>query len=125
MRMLRAAAEPSRLRLLALCAQGEFTVSELVQILNQSQPRISRHLKILCEAGFLERLSEGNWAYYRQATEPEARAAAKKAEARYMKTDGRLRRLEGLPLAVKEDTAIKGKRQTVGTGKQKNEGPVI
>jgi len=45
----------------------------------------------------------------------EARAAAKKAEARYMKTDGRLRRLEGLPLAVKEDTAIKGKRQTVGS----------
>ena len=45
----------------------------------------------------------------------EARAQAKKAEARYMKTDGRLRRLEGLPLAVKEDTAIKGKRQTVGS----------
>lgn len=76
MRMLRAAAEPSRLRLLALCTLGEFTVSELVQILNHSQPRISRHLKILCDAGFLERLSEGNWAYYRQATEPEARAAA-------------------------------------------------
>ena len=45
----------------------------------------------------------------------EARAQAKKAEARYAKTDGRLRRLEGLPLAVKEDTAIKGKRQTVGS----------
>jgi ubiquinone/menaquinone biosynthesis C-methylase UbiE len=72
---LRAAADPSRLRLLALCAKGEFTVSELVQILNQSQPRVSRHLKILCDAGFLERLSEGNWAYYRQASGLEARAA--------------------------------------------------
>ena len=43
---LRAVAEPSRLRLLALCAEGEFTVSELVQIIGQSQPRVSRHLKI-------------------------------------------------------------------------------
>lgn len=73
---LRAAADPSRLRLLALCAKGEFTVSELVQILNQSQPRVSRHLKILCDVGFLERLSEGNWAYYRQATGLEARRTA-------------------------------------------------
>ncbi len=73
---LRAAADPSRLRLLALCAKGEFTVSELVQILNQSQPRVSRHLKILCDAGFLERLSEGNWAYYRQASGMQARSSA-------------------------------------------------
>ncbi len=62
---LRAAGEPTRLRLLALCAQAELTVSELVHILGQSQPRVSRHLKLLCEAGLLERLREGTWAFYR------------------------------------------------------------
>lgn len=65
MAALRAAAEPTRLRLLALCAQGELTVSELTQILGQSQPRVSRHLKLLCEAGLLERVPEGTWAFYR------------------------------------------------------------
>src|SRR5471032_3332068 len=53
---LRAAAEPTRLRLLALCARTELTVSELTAILGQSQPRVSRHLKLLCEAGLLDRL---------------------------------------------------------------------
>ncbi len=62
---LRAAAEPSRLRLLALCAHAELTVSELVQIIGQSQPRVSRHLKLLCEAGLLDRSREGTWAFYR------------------------------------------------------------
>ncbi len=62
---LRAAAEPTRLRLLALCAEGELTVSELTEILGQSQPRVSRHLKLLVEAGLLERIREGTWAFYR------------------------------------------------------------
>jgi ArsR family transcriptional regulator len=65
MAALRAAAEPTRLRLLALCAQAELTVTELTQILGQSQPRVSRHLKLLCEAGLLERVPEGTWAFYR------------------------------------------------------------
>src|SRR6185437_16274441 len=64
---LRAAAEPSRLRLLALCAHAELTVSELTTILGQSQPRVSRHLKLLCEAGLLARLREGSWVFYRLA----------------------------------------------------------
>jgi len=64
---LRAAAEPTRLRLLALCGHGEVTVSELVQILGQSQPRVSRHLKLLCDAGLLDRHREGTWAFYRVA----------------------------------------------------------
>src|SRR6266852_2443376 len=51
---LRAVAETTRLRLLVLCAGGELTVSELAQILGQSQPRVSRHLKLLCEAGLSE-----------------------------------------------------------------------
>lgn len=62
---LRAVAEGTRLRILALCAHGELTVSDLVEILGQSQPRVSRHLKLLVEGGLLERQQEGNWAYYR------------------------------------------------------------
>ena len=64
---LRAAAEPTRLRLLMLCAQGELTVSELTDILGQSQPRVSRHLKLLCDAGLLDRFREGSWVFYRLA----------------------------------------------------------
>jgi ArsR family transcriptional regulator len=73
---LRAAAEPTRLRLLALCAQGELTVSELVQILGQSQPRVSRHLKLLCDAGLLDRLPEGSWVFYRLAAGTHADGSA-------------------------------------------------
>lgn len=62
---LRAAAEPTRLRLLALCARGAWCVSDLVSILGQSQPRLSRHLKLLAEAGLLERIPEGANAYFR------------------------------------------------------------
>jgi ubiquinone/menaquinone biosynthesis C-methylase UbiE/DNA-binding transcriptional ArsR family regulator len=64
---LRAAADPSRLRLLSACAQGEWTVTELTQVLAQSQPRVSRHLKLLADAGLLERVREGSWAFYRRA----------------------------------------------------------
>ena len=62
---LRAAGEHSRLRILALCARGELSVSELVQILGQSQPRVSRHLKLMVDAGLLERLPEGTQVYFR------------------------------------------------------------
>jgi ArsR family transcriptional regulator len=64
---LRAAADMTRLRLLLLCSQGEWTVSELTQILGQSQPRVSRHLKLLADAGLLERIPEGSWVFYRRA----------------------------------------------------------
>ncbi len=64
---LKAAAEPTRLRLLALCAHADLTVSDLTQILGQSQPRVSRHLKLLWDAGLLDRHREGSWAYFRLA----------------------------------------------------------
>ncbi|MDO8605848.1 MAG: metalloregulator ArsR/SmtB family transcription factor [Phaeospirillum sp.] len=64
---LRAAAEPTRLRLLHLLAQGDLTVTELTQILSQSQPRVSRHLKLMCDAGLLDRFPEGAWVFYRLA----------------------------------------------------------
>jgi len=66
---LRAVAEPTRLRLLALCAESELTVTELTQILGQSQPRVSRHLKLMCEAGLLSRFREGTWVFYGLATQ--------------------------------------------------------
>jgi len=62
---LRAAAEPTRLRVLALLSRGELAVSELTHILGQSQPRVSRHLKLLCDAGLLDRFPEGAWVFYR------------------------------------------------------------
>lgn len=62
---LRAAGEHTRLRILALCARGELSVSELTQILGQSQPRVSRHLKLMVDAGLLERLPEGTQVYFR------------------------------------------------------------
>ncbi len=64
---LRAAGERTRLRLLALLAQSELTVSELTGILGQSQPRVSRHLRLLCDAGMLQRAQEGSWVLYRLA----------------------------------------------------------
>jgi len=62
---LRAAGEGTRLRVLALLAEAELTVSDLTEILRQSQPRISRHLKLLSEARLVERYREGSWAFYR------------------------------------------------------------
>lgn len=56
---LRAVAEPTRLRLLALAARGSFCVMEFTEILGQSQPRLSRHLKLLCDCGLLDRVREG------------------------------------------------------------------
>jgi len=70
---LRAAGEPSRLRLLALCGQGDLSVSDLAQALGQSEPRVCRHLRILSEAGLIERFRNGQWVHYRlAATSPAA-----------------------------------------------------
>lgn len=62
---LKALAEPSRLRIVSLLSQGEMTVSEIIQVLGQSQPRVSRHLKLLADAGLCERFPEGGWVFYR------------------------------------------------------------
>jgi ubiquinone/menaquinone biosynthesis C-methylase UbiE/DNA-binding transcriptional ArsR family regulator len=62
---LKAAGEETRLRIIALLAEAELTVSDLTDILRQSQPRISRHLRLLAEAGLVERFREGSWAFFR------------------------------------------------------------
>jgi ubiquinone/menaquinone biosynthesis C-methylase UbiE/DNA-binding transcriptional ArsR family regulator len=64
---LKAAGEATRLRILALLAEAELTVSELTDILRQSQPRLSRHLRLLAEGGLVERFREGSWAFFRMA----------------------------------------------------------
>jgi ubiquinone/menaquinone biosynthesis C-methylase UbiE len=64
---LRAAGEATRLRLLRLLSLGEFNVSEITRILGHSQPRVSRHLKLMVEAGLLERYKEGSWVLFRLA----------------------------------------------------------
>ena len=100
---LRAIAEPTRLRLLALCAQGELTVTELTQILGQSQPRVSRHLKLMVEAGMLERFREGTWAFYRLAHD-DATDVTQQLIAMIPKDD------EALALDQERLTAIKATR---------------
>lgn len=65
--VLKASADPSRLRILALLHYGELAVSDLTRILRQSQPRVSRHLKILVDAGLVERHKEGAWVFFRLA----------------------------------------------------------
>ena len=71
---LRAAAEPTRLRLLALLARAELTVGEICEVIGQSQPRVSRHLKLLCDAGLLDRFREQHWVYYRAPASGSERA---------------------------------------------------
>jgi ArsR family transcriptional regulator len=65
LRQLEAAAEPTRLRLLVLLSGGEAMVTELVKVLGQSQPRVSRHLRLLTEAGLIDGFREGRATYYR------------------------------------------------------------
>jgi ubiquinone/menaquinone biosynthesis C-methylase UbiE/predicted DNA-binding transcriptional regulator len=75
--MLKALAEPTRLRVVSLLAHGEMTVSEIMQVMGQSQPRVSRHLKLLADAGLCERFPEGGWVFYRLVrTGPVSRLAS-------------------------------------------------
>jgi ubiquinone/menaquinone biosynthesis C-methylase UbiE/DNA-binding transcriptional ArsR family regulator len=102
---LKAAGESSRLRILVLLARGDLTVSELTEILGQSQPRVSRHLKLLLEAGLIERYQEGSWAYFRQSD----------AEATREFLDGLIERLDPADAVVERDlerlAAVKRRRQ--------------
>jgi ArsR family transcriptional regulator len=73
--ILRAAGEPSRLRILSLLSKGELAVMELSHILDQSQPRVSRHLKLLNEAGLITRFPDGAWVFYRLTESGDPRRA--------------------------------------------------
>jgi ArsR family transcriptional regulator len=71
---IRAAGEPTRLRVLRLLQSGEFNVKDLTQLLGQSQPRVSRHIKLLAEAGLIERYQEGSWVFVRMSADPAIRS---------------------------------------------------
>lgn len=83
---LKAAGEATRLRILALLAHGDMTVKDMTTVLGQSQPRISRHLKLLVEARLIQRFPEGAWAYYR-LTEAGGGAALIRELARLVRID--------------------------------------
>lgn len=89
---LRAAAEPTRLRLLALLARAELTVGEICEVIGQSQPRVSRHLKLLCDAGLLDRFREQHWVYYRAPASGAERGTVQQLLALVREDDDLLRR---------------------------------
>lgn len=78
---LKAAGEPTRLRILAVLDRTELTVSELCRVLGQTQPRVSRHLKVMCDASLLERHAEGTSAFYRPSSLGLGRALLDSVEA--------------------------------------------
>jgi len=99
--ILKAAGEPTRLRLLALLSHGDLTVTDLTDILGQSQPRISRHLKLLAEAALVDRYQEGAWAFFRLSQGGVAVSLARRlldaidpADAVFARDDERLRALK-------------------------------
>ena len=89
---LKAAGEATRLRILALLAEAELTVSDLTAILRQSQPRISRHLRLLAEAGLVDRFREGSWAFFRLGERGGAAELARELITRLDPTDATLAR---------------------------------
>ena len=77
--IFRALADATRLRILALLRSMELSVGELAQVLGQSQPRVSRHVKILCDAGLAERRKEGSWVFVALGAARSGRAGARRA----------------------------------------------
>jgi ArsR family transcriptional regulator len=100
---LKAAGEETRLRLLALCAQADLTVSDLTRILGQSQPRISRHLKVLCDSGLMTRLREGSWVFFRLERQGAAATLARQVLAALPHDDAVLQRDQGRLAAVQSE----------------------
>lgn len=103
---LKALAEPTRLRVVALLARGELTVSELVQILGQSQPRVSRHLKLLTDAGLAERLPEGAYVFYRLTDHGGGRTLAELVHEMVPDNDPVLSRDVSRLVSIKEARAV-------------------
>lgn len=101
--LLKAVGEPTRLRILALLAKGDLTVSDLTQVLGQSQPRVSRHLRLLAEAGLVSRYQEGSWAWFRLAEGGVARAVADLVVAKLDAGAGAMMRDAGRLNAVRSE----------------------
>jgi DNA-binding transcriptional ArsR family regulator len=120
LKWLRAAGEPSRLRLLALCADAALSVSDMAQALKQSEPRVSRHLKILSESGLIERLRQGQWVHYRLAAAPEASSFVRGLLAQLDRRDAQL-----LRDATSARAAIAAGAQAAGQGAESRLGRAL
>ncbi len=99
---LKALADPVRLRIVSLCSQGECSVSELTDVMRQSQPRISQHLKKLCDSGMLERFRDGHFVFYRVPSQGAEASACRdvlallpKSEPQFERDVEKLRDLRG------------------------------
>ena len=102
---LKAAAEPTRLRILMLLSQSELSVKDLTVILAQSQPRISRHLKLLAEAGLIERFRDGSWAYFHVSERTEGGRLARSLVAAVDRADASIERDRSRAETLKRDRA--------------------
>ncbi|MET3924736.1 metalloregulator ArsR/SmtB family transcription factor [Devosia sp. 2618] len=107
--VLKAAGEGTRLRLLALLADGDHSVKDLTEILKQSQPRVSRHLKLLADAGLIERNAEGAWAYYGLSQDGDGAALAQWLIARV--DDGDIERRRD----IERQQAVRSGQQALAT----------
>jgi ArsR family transcriptional regulator len=103
---LKAAAEPTRLRILLLLSRGELSVKDLTQILGQSQPRLSRHLKLLAEAGLIERFRDGSWVYFHVSDRTAGGHLARRLIAAVDQTDQIARRDRDRHDALKRDREL-------------------
>ena len=111
LRQLKALGDPHRLRVAALCRHGEISVTELTDVLGQSQPRVSQHLKQLCEAGLLRRFRDGKRAYYRlpadgSMTQRRLLALIPERDPLFEADTARLRALRGSEIAGKIDPDV-------------------
>ncbi len=107
---LKAAGEATRFRVLALLGQGELTVKDLTAILGQSQPRISRHLKLLTEAGLVERNPEAAWVFYRLSDDERVGRLAKVLSEAIDIDDETLARDRERLIQVKQEHAAEAQR---------------
>ena len=110
---LKAAAEPTRLRILLLLSRSELSVKDLTVILGQSQPRISRHLKLLAEAGLIERFRDGSWAYFHVSERTEGGRLARNLVAAVDASDVSIARDVGRAENLKRDLAAAADRKSV------------
>ena len=99
--LLKAAGEPTRFRLLALLSAGDLTVTDLTEILGVSQPRISRHLKLLTEEDLIDRYQEGAWAYFRLKQDGKSAALVRQLLSAASPSDAVLQRDSERLMAVK------------------------
>lgn len=105
--VLRAAGEPSRLRIVSLLEREELAVMELCQIMDQSQPRVSRHLRLLTASGLVERFPDGGWVFYRLTADPSRRAILDRVLATVDPQDAALARDRERLAAVRGERAAK------------------